>query len=480
MTITISRQAIAHRPSRWPALLIPFFALGLAAGLLLPSGRIARACSCMPPPPPLEALDKATDVFDGTVAGIEWVDPGQRFGAQRVEFVIHTQWKGVESGRLSIETAGDTAMCGYNFQLGGRYIVYTEGEPESPLASNCSRTRPWSEEEAAALGPDEPPDGAMPWMVWDKNPPPSGCPRCAAPPPPAQARDESDATFHGRVIGLEYLGPDGDFLHRVRFLNMGWWKGPSSASIDIFLPWSVWSCEPERWNALEYAEAEGHIVYAKTGADGRLQLELCDRTRAWDAAEAAALGAMNKPDPGQDTPTPPPAQTLQPGETPIVTPSTGPPSVTPTPDPFGTATPATCPTLECPGCAGPRPAEEWLEEADAVFHGRVVTIIDEGCDHRVYFDVDETWKGPAEPRMEVFIDMMAWQCSRRFSRDEEVVVFARADADGGLYVPMCFGIVNGDARDELGPGRPVGIPIDDTPGPVGGRIIYLPQLSRGQ
>lgn len=138
---------------------------------------------------------------------------------------------------------------------------------------------------------------------------------------------------------------------------------------------------------------------------------------------------------------------------------------TATPTPPGTAppptltpTPAACPTLECPGCPGPRPALEWLEEADSVFRGRVSQVVPEECDHRVWFEVREVWKGPSPfpPEQSAWVGLMSWQCMRSYAVDDDVIVFAVADTDGNLHLPMCFGITDGDVEGELGPGTPVG------------------------
>ncbi|MCB0216160.1 MAG: hypothetical protein H6648_02285 [Caldilineae bacterium] len=437
MTITPTPH-VSPASGRWPAWLGLAFALGLAAGLLLPSGQVARACSCLPPPPPPQALEQAVQVFDGSVVGIEQVDPDSPFGAQRVDFVVHTQWKGVTEGRIRLETAGDSAMCGYSFQLGRRYLVYATGALEAPTVTNCSRTQPWSATEAEALGPDEPPAGATPWPVWSSQPPPPNCPRCAAPPAPAEAMAAAAAVFHGQLIGIQDLGPEDAHAHRLVFRNRGWWKGASEARVEVRLPWALWSCEGERWARLEQPDApEGFIVYAAADAEGRLELRLCGRTRVWDAEEAAALGSPSAPE--QPTETPVPSAT-----------HTGPPRATATPDPCAVVPP-------CPPCAGPRPARDWLDESDAVFHGRVIAVESLGpgadCERRVRFAVDETWKGPSAAEMTIDVGNDAWHCSRSYPLGDETVVFARADADGRLRVPLCFGIVDGDVRAELGPGR---------------------------
>ena len=156
--------------------------------------------------------------------------------------------------------------------------------------------------------------------------------------------------------------------------------------------------------------------------------------------------------------------------------------------PTGTApvpTPVACPTLECPGCPGPRPALEWLDEADSVFRGGVNLIDRVGCGHRVWFGVLEVWKGPLTTEQSVWIDLTSWQCMRRYEIDDVGIIFARADTDGGLHVPMCFGITDRDVEADLGPGTPVGgsagtitPPATSTPTPSHAKPLWLPLLGK--
>ncbi len=288
---------------RWITCLALAFGLGLALGLL-PSGRVARACSCVTPPPPPQALQAAAAVFDGTVTRVEVADPQGSFSPLRVTFVIHTQWKGVTSGTIDVTTAGDSAMCGYSFQLGKRYIVYVAGGLDGTEVSLCSRTRLYDADEAAALGPDNPPAGAVPAAAWQQEPPSVGCPRCMAPPPPRQALAEAAAVFHGQLVGLTFMGPDHAFDHVATFRNLGWWKGPAAPTIDVRVPWNVWFCEGQFGGVGGVREWGEYLVYAGADDDGTLSLALCGRTKAYDADEAAELGAPNPPGPEQPTGTP--------------------------------------------------------------------------------------------------------------------------------------------------------------------------------
>jgi hypothetical protein len=153
------------------------------------------------------------------------------------------------------------------------------------------------------------------------------------------------------------------------------------------------------------------------------------------------------------------------------------PSVTGGPLASATVTPMACPTLRCPGCSGPRPAGEWLAVADAVFWGQVLAVRPAECDRWVDFQVEEVWKGPLLPQMTVWVSTLAWQCGQRYSVGERYVVFAQGKPAGTLVVPFCFGIVDGDARQQLGPATPVpGMTCTPPPCPCGRYVGECPNV----
>jgi len=79
MSVRLSCPRPSRRNARrWAVVLALCFGLGLALGLL-PSGRVARACSCATPLPPGPSLAAAGAVFDGTVTRIEVIDPDDPF-----------------------------------------------------------------------------------------------------------------------------------------------------------------------------------------------------------------------------------------------------------------------------------------------------------------------------------------------------------------------------------------------------------------
>jgi len=109
--------------------------------LLSLSAKPVQACSCLRPPEAPVALKEAGAVFVGKVTGIEREKDGLR-----VTMEVDRAWKGITAKSVIVKTASDSAMCGYNFEIGKSYLVYTHAtkaadgkQPE--LATNiCTRT----------------------------------------------------------------------------------------------------------------------------------------------------------------------------------------------------------------------------------------------------------------------------------------------------------------------------------------------------
>lgn len=132
--------------------------LGLLLLFTLPLASPASACSCLPPPPPGEALQQAEAVFLGEVVGNRLVeDPGGASGRQ-VTFRLLRRWKGPETAEVVVATPRDEAGCGVWFEPGEAYLVYahpSEGHLQTTL---CTRTAAATAAEAdlAALGEGRP------------------------------------------------------------------------------------------------------------------------------------------------------------------------------------------------------------------------------------------------------------------------------------------------------------------------------------
>ncbi len=123
----------------WPCLW-----LGVLACLAIPS-RPARACSCLPPPPPKVALSQSDAVFEGRPFATNVVGSMAEFS-----FEVDRVWKGELPARVTIKTATSSAACGRTYQIGQSYVVYARrGTGTALLDGLCSRTRT-----SAAAGED--------------------------------------------------------------------------------------------------------------------------------------------------------------------------------------------------------------------------------------------------------------------------------------------------------------------------------------
>lgn len=116
---------------------LPPVALVISAGwafAVLLTPQLASACSCEPPPPVPQALREAVSVFEGRVAQASTDGPSHRATLRVVQ-----RWKGADRERFEVEV--DT-MCGFVFEVGVSYLVYTQASAGGETVSLCSRTRP--------------------------------------------------------------------------------------------------------------------------------------------------------------------------------------------------------------------------------------------------------------------------------------------------------------------------------------------------
>jgi len=94
------------------------------------------ACSCAPPPPPIDSLAGSDAVFVGTVLGHSWDGDEIKY-----DFRVEEVWKGVSYLQISVFTSPSVASCGYPFEFGKKYLVYA-GRHEGLLATSiCHRTQ---------------------------------------------------------------------------------------------------------------------------------------------------------------------------------------------------------------------------------------------------------------------------------------------------------------------------------------------------
>ncbi|MBV9924620.1 MAG: hypothetical protein JOZ96_06215 [Acidobacteria bacterium] len=135
-----------------------------SAVLLLPLfAGTARACQCLPLPPPYEAFRKAKVVFTGKAINAN-VPPADQLRAQGYtaiesvfRFVVEESFKGVSTAEVEV-TAGNTGTSCYwgGFEVGESYLIYGYDFPDSPLtngalpfAGACTRSNvlAWAQDE---------------------------------------------------------------------------------------------------------------------------------------------------------------------------------------------------------------------------------------------------------------------------------------------------------------------------------------------
>lgn len=102
----------------------------------------ALACSCMMQESIQEAIDETSVIFTGTVSGVRVANESKT----EVLMDVHESWKGLlpeEKEKLTVQTANDSAGCGFGFEEGETYLVYTDRhEPNGKLyVSLCSATK---------------------------------------------------------------------------------------------------------------------------------------------------------------------------------------------------------------------------------------------------------------------------------------------------------------------------------------------------
>lgn len=128
-------------PSAHPAvrilLLLPLFTLFAVEPL--------SACTCAPPGPPVEEMERADAVFSGKVESLEPAPlPGDdpKWPARlKVTLRLLSVWKGVPEGeRVTVFTASQSAACGFGFRSGKKYLVYAYESDGELTATLCSRT----------------------------------------------------------------------------------------------------------------------------------------------------------------------------------------------------------------------------------------------------------------------------------------------------------------------------------------------------
>ncbi|MEQ1923210.1 MAG: hypothetical protein ABL952_11950 [Pyrinomonadaceae bacterium] len=121
-----------------------------ASAVFLGSVQTASACSCLPPQPGetlrsqvRKAKTSATAIFAGKVVSIRYSD--EKMDGKPVtayaKIAVTRSWKGPVTEFIEVETANICCLCGYTFEDGKTYIIYSNStDPASLSVSSCSRT----------------------------------------------------------------------------------------------------------------------------------------------------------------------------------------------------------------------------------------------------------------------------------------------------------------------------------------------------
>lgn len=115
--------------------------------LVLPSYWLkeAHACSCVMPGTVLEELEKSGVVFDGIVDSIE-LPKTDIFGGSssadeaKYTFSVNGSWKGEVESSTTVFSAQSSISCGYEFEVGKRYVVFGMKNGDKITVSHCSAT----------------------------------------------------------------------------------------------------------------------------------------------------------------------------------------------------------------------------------------------------------------------------------------------------------------------------------------------------
>jgi MYXO-CTERM domain-containing protein len=105
---------------------------------LVVDARSAEACSCVAPSPVEVSLEESHAVFVGKVEKISKVGDAS-MATLAVELSVERHFKGPTDARIIVSTSAFSASCGYRFEEGERYLVYSR--TDQLRVGLCSRTK---------------------------------------------------------------------------------------------------------------------------------------------------------------------------------------------------------------------------------------------------------------------------------------------------------------------------------------------------
>jgi hypothetical protein len=116
------------------------------------ANQTVKACTCAGTRSTCESYGSANAVFVGTVVGVR-VNKSQKSNERAEEidwtpvafkFVVEQPYLGVAGIQVEVFTGRGGGDCGYNFQVGQRYLVYANAYQNKLSTGICSRTKLYS------------------------------------------------------------------------------------------------------------------------------------------------------------------------------------------------------------------------------------------------------------------------------------------------------------------------------------------------
>jgi hypothetical protein len=85
-----------------------------------------------------ESLNKSSAVFTAKVLS---ASVNKKTFKKDVKLLLIKSWKGKRTKTVIITTASNSAACGFNFEVGQKYIIYAYRDSNKKLSTNlCTRT----------------------------------------------------------------------------------------------------------------------------------------------------------------------------------------------------------------------------------------------------------------------------------------------------------------------------------------------------
>lgn len=185
----------------------------LPAGLLIT--RDAQACSCMAPPPPVEAARDASAVFHGKLVSVADVPrKGQHdLAYKKFTFEVVRTFKGQLDTQINIQTTDNSAACGRDYGTpGSEWLIYARTDDSGQTHDNlCSRSKPIADaaqeiaELDAAAGTLDQPNEPPPEPVGPSDPEPVVEPEEPVEPEPVKPGKKNCSVDDGETSPLGLL-----------------------------------------------------------------------------------------------------------------------------------------------------------------------------------------------------------------------------------------------------------------------------------